>query len=169
MAKNKAKKMMVIKQMMKSDHSPATSLPKPNPHIVTLPSGEPPSKRIRPEDTDAGGVSGDVLDDNFMQEAIVSEDEGHNDALDGGSDVDSDDAGKARVAENKKRKHEVLKEKKKAKAGQAPCREDSAAISSAGARDKAQFFLVDFYYLCVLCACLHDVNRSPKLCIPTTS
>ena len=101
-----------------------------------------PQKHDRPaKEPSAGqqGESGDVLDDNFMAEE-VAHGEGP-DALDGGSsgeDLDGEDA--KRAAASKKRKHEALKERKKAL--KAPRREDSAAISSAGAEGKAAFFLV---------------------------
>jgi hypothetical protein len=103
---------------------------------------QPPQKRDRPAKEPSAcqqGESGDVLDDNFMAEE-VAHGEGP-DALDGGSSgADSDGEDANRAAASKKRKHEALKERKKAL--KAPRREDSAAISSAGAEGKAAFFLV---------------------------
>jgi len=104
---------------------------------------QPPQKRDRPAKKPSAcqqGESGDVLDDNFMAEE-VAHGEGSADALDGGSSgADSDGEDADRAAVSKKRKHEALKERKKAL--KAPRREDSAAISSASAEGKAAFFLV---------------------------
>ena len=137
MAKNKsAKKMLGIKKMMAGGAGPAQKPPRF--------AGEPPAARGeqagRPSQHLPSAESGDVLDDNFMLEAIAPGDEGPA-ALDGGSgaeDSSGEDAGRA--AAGKRRKHEELKERKRAL--QAPRREDSAAIASAGAGDKAAFFLV---------------------------
>ena len=126
MAKKSAK-MLGIKKMMAGGASAAPP---------------PPQKRDRTAkeiSTFQQGESGDVLDDNFMAEE-VSHGEGP-DELDGGSsgeDWDGEDA--ERAAATKKRKHEALKERKKAL--EAPRREDSAAVSSAGCEGKAAFFLV---------------------------
>ena len=109
----------------------------------TRPAGEPSAARGEQAGLGAAGhgtESGDVLDDNFMLEAIAPGDEDP-DVLDGGSGAeDSDGEDARRAAAGKKRKHEELKARKKAL--QAPRREDSAAIASAGAGDKAAFFLV---------------------------
>ena len=142
MAKNKsAKTMLGIKKMMAGGAGAAQ--PPQLPQKRARPAGDPPAARGEEAGRAAAGQgaeSGDVLDDNFMLEAIAPGDEDP-DVLDGGSGAEDSDGEDARqAAAGKKRKHEELKARKKAL--QAPRREDSAAIASAGAGDKAAFFLV---------------------------
>jgi hypothetical protein len=145
MAKNKsAKTMLGIKKMMAGGARAAQPVQPVQPaQKRTRPAGEPSAARGEQAGLGAAGhgtESGDVLDDNFMLEAIAPGDEDP-DVLDGGSGAeDSDGEDARRAAAGKKRKHEELKARKKAL--QAPRREDSAAIASAGAGDKAAFFLV---------------------------
>jgi hypothetical protein len=131
MGKNTGK-MIGIKKMMKRSTS------------CVAPVAEPSAKRSRKGEAEGPreGISGDILEGNFMVENLAAGDDGDVNALDGGSDVGSGDEDRERVADNKKRKHEALKEKKRAKAGEAPRREDSLAVAAASAAFKADFFLV---------------------------
>ena len=99
-------------------------------------SSASPSKKRRPAGNgESDGVSGDVLDDNFLVETL--------DAGSGGAALDdTGDEMDLASSTHKKRKHDELKEKKKARAVAGPRREDSAVIASASVEAKAEFFLV---------------------------
>ena len=147
MVKNTAK-MIGIKKMMKKSVPMSTlggSVPRAAAAASDALPGDsaPQAKRSRnAETTPKEGVSGDILEDNFLVEDLAAGDQG--DALDAGSDAGSDDEAEDRdmVAANRKRKTQTLKDKKKAKAGEGPRREDSLAIAAASAHVKHEFFLV---------------------------
>lgn len=138
MGKNTGK-MIAINKMMKGSPNSAGAV-RASEGEGAMP--ESSAKRSRKAETVGEGISGDILEDNFMVEDLAAGDDGDMNALDGGSDAGSDDEDRLRAADNKKRKLEALKEKKKAKAGEAPRREDSLAVAAASAETKADFFLV---------------------------
>jgi len=148
MGKKNASKMLDIKKMMKpsSAAGPRPGAAASHVPVVASEPNAPPAKRSRPElDSGEGisGISGDILEDNFLVENSAAGDEGDVNALYGGSDEESADADRGQTT-NKKRKQDALKEKKRLKAGAGPTREDSLALASKTAAGKADMFLVFF-------------------------
>lgn len=156
MGKKNAAKMLDIKKMMKGGASaaPAGRSAAAKPGLGATSDGTanaPPAKRSRPEMDSGDAISGDILEDNFIVESFAPGDEGGADALDGGSDAGSDDDMDRQAAASKKRKHDTLKAKKRAKAGAGPTREDSLTIAAASAEAKADIFLVCAHLLAPSC------------------
>lgn len=141
MGKKSARRLLAIKQMMNPAQPAATKPKRSRPEEESVQTSRaadavPAVAQAAPATRDAG-ISGDVLDDNFLVEDIGVD----ADTLNESSNEDAADRlPQNQAAANKKRRTEALKEKRKgAKEGKLR-REDSLAIVTASAREKAAFF-----------------------------
>ena len=146
MGKKSARRLLAIKQMMNPAQPAATKPKRSRPEEESVQTSRaadavPAVAQAAPATRDAG-ISGDVLDDNFLVEDIgVDSLDANADTLNESSNEDAADRlPQNQAAANKKRRTEALKEKRKgAKEGKLR-REDSLAIVTASAREKAAFF-----------------------------